>query len=88
MHYMETQLTLRVGRDLASRIDAHMRVAGVKRSALVRAALEAYLPPSHPPDRRSVKERLAPYAGALQVDRTAVERDELARTIRAHNWRE
>ena len=85
---MNTQLTLRLGRELAARIDANARTEGVKRSAVVRAALEAYLPPPRPAAKRSVKERLAPYVGVLTVDRASVERDDLARTIRAHNWRE
>ena len=85
---MDTQLTLRVGRELASRLDAHARAASVKRSAVVRAALEAYLSPVAAAPARSVRERLAPYIGVLTVDRAKVERDDLARTIRAHNWRE
>ena len=85
---MEAQLTLRVGRELAARIDAHARAAGAKRSAVVRAALEAYLPATPAADTRSVKKRLAPYIGALTVDRSAIDHDDLARTIRAHNWRE
>lgn len=85
---MEGQLTLRLGRDLVARIDAHARAAGAKRSAVVRAALEAYLRPAPPVDRRSVKERMAPYVGVLRVNRAAIDRDDLARTIRAHNWRE
>ncbi len=84
---MDTQVSLRIGRQLAARIDAKARAAGVKRSAIVRAALEAYLPTAPAAARRSVKERLAPYVGVLSVDRADVERDELARTIRAHNWR-
>lgn len=86
---MESQLTLRLGDDLAGRLDARARAAGVKRSAVVRAALEAYLAPSRPPaapDRRSVRERMAPYVGILGAA-PASERDELERTLRAHNWR-
>ncbi|HVZ50133.1 MAG TPA: CopG family transcriptional regulator [Gemmatimonadaceae bacterium] len=84
---MDTQLTLRLDGTLADRLDARARQAGVKRSAVVRAALEAYLAPAAPPaDRRSVKERMAPYVGILRA-RPASERDELERTLRAHNWR-
>ncbi|MGH7655258.1 MAG: ribbon-helix-helix protein, CopG family [Gemmatimonadaceae bacterium] len=85
---MNEQLTLRLGRDLAARIDASARAAGVKRSAVVRAALEAYLPAAQTAAKRSVKERLAPYVGVLTVNPDSVERDHLARTIREHNWRE
>ena len=86
---METQLTLRIGRDLAGRLDSRSRAAGVKRSAIVRAALEAYLGTAEPAaDRRSVRERMAPYVGILVDLPPHSERDELARTLRAHNWRE
>ena len=36
----------------------------------------------------AVHERIAPFLGALQLDRKAAERDELARRLRRHNWRE
>ena len=85
---MDHQLTLRIGKDLSSRLAAEARASGVKRSQVVRDALEAFLRPPAAPDHRSVKERLAQYVGALTVDAKAIERDDLARTIRAHNWRE
>ena len=86
---METQLTLRIGRDLASRLDSRSRMAGVKRSAIVRAALEAYLGGTGTgPGRRSVRERMAPYIGILRDLPPHSDRDEIARTLRAHNWRE
>jgi metal-responsive CopG/Arc/MetJ family transcriptional regulator len=86
---MDSQLTLRIGRDLSRRLDARSRAAGVKRSAVVRAALEAYLGAGEPaPPKRSVRERMAPYVGILGGSPAHAERDELARTLRAHNWRE
>lgn len=85
---MEAQLTLRLARNLATRLDAQATRAGVKRSAVVRAALDAYLPPStEPADRRSVHERMAPYVGILGGGSRTAERDDLERTLRAHNWR-
>ena len=85
---MDNQLTLRIPSDLAARLAARARAARVNRSQVVRDALDAYLRPSSSPDRRSVKERLAPYVGALTIDRAAIEKDDLARTIRDHNWRD
>jgi len=85
---MDAQVTLRIDRALAARLEAHARESGTKRSAVVRAALEAYLRPAPAATRRPVRERVASYVGALRVDRATVERDELARTIRAHNWRD
>ena len=85
---MDNQLTLRIPRDLATRLAARARAGRVNRSQVVRDALEVYLRPATAPDRRSVKERLAPYVGALTIDRAAIEKDDLARTIRDHNWRD
>ena len=84
---MEHQLTLRIPRNMATRLDACAKAARIKRSQVVRDALDAYLGTEPAPDKRSVKERLAPYVGALAISPKAVARDDFARTIRAHNWR-
>ena len=86
---MNDQITLRLPGDLASRIDRRAREAGVKRSAVVREALLAYLGPEGAPSKPlAVSERLAPFIGALRLDRPALERDDLAQRLREHNWRE
>ena len=53
----------------------------------MREALAAYLagrPGAGPGDAWA---RVQPLVGSLALDPAAVERDELARRIRAHNWR-
>jgi hypothetical protein len=86
---MDDQLTLRLPGDLARRLDSRAREAGVKRSAVVREALIAFLGPDGAPGKPlAVRERLAPFIGAIRLDRPALERDALARQLREHNWRE
>ena len=86
---MDDQMTLRLPGDLARRLARRAREAGVKRSAVVREALVAFLGPDHAPVRPlAVRERLGPFIGAVRLDRPALERDELARQLRDHNWRE
>ena len=85
---MDDQLTLRVPADLARRLAARARAAGIKRSQVVREALQAWLADApEAPRATSVRERMGPYVGALSLDRAALERDELAQRLRAHNWR-
>ena len=86
---MDAQLTLRVPADLARRLAARAKQAGVKRSQVVREALQAFLAVGVESSRTtSVRERLTPYIGAVSLDAPALERDDLARRIRSHNWRE
>lgn len=86
---MDAQLTLRVPADLAKRLAARARQTGVKRSQVVREALQAFLASGvEAPRTTSVRERLEPYIGAVSLDAAALERDDLARRVRSHNWRE
>jgi len=89
---MDDQLTLRLPTTLARQLDQRARAAGIKRSQLVREALAAYLSvdatDTTARSASAVHERIAPFLGALQLDRKAAERDELARRLRRHNWRE
>jgi predicted DNA-binding protein len=94
---MDEQLSLRLPRELARQLSHRARTAGVKRSAIVREALEAFLgAPPAPESAREVRERLAPFVGAVKLSRGtgagagagAGERDALLRQLRAHNWRE
>ena len=86
---MDAQLTLRVPAELARRLAARARANGVKRSQVVREALQAFLATgAEPPRTTSVRERLEPYIGAVSLDAPSFERDDLARRLRSHNWRE
>lgn len=84
---MQQQITLRLPRDLARAVARRARELGVPKSQVVREALVQYVagPPAPAPAR--LWERVAPLVGSLAIDPAAVERDELARRIRQHNWR-
>ena len=84
----EDQLTLRLPRELARALAQQARERGVPKSQLVREALQAYLagPPTDDPTAAWL--RVAPMVGSLSLDASAIERDALARQVRAHNWRE
>ena len=86
---MDAQLTLRVPADLAKRLATRAKLTGVKRSQVVREALQAFLAIGvEAPRTTSVRERLEPYIGAVSLDAAGLERDELTQRLRSHNWRE
>lgn len=86
--FMDDQLSLRLPADLARRLGQRARARGIKRSVIVREALEAFLAAVPAPESaREVRERLAPLVGAVKLNRAAIERDALARQLRDHNWR-
>lgn len=86
---MDSQITLRIPSALARRLAARAKATGAKRSQVVREALEAFLAlPSDRPRTASVRERIGSYIGAVSLDRPSAERDDLARRLRSHNWRE
>ena len=86
---MDAQVTLRVPAELARRLAARAKATGLKRSHVVREALQAFLQsPPDVPRSTTVRERIGSYVGAVSLDGPSVERDELARRLRSHNWRE
>lgn len=84
---MDTQTTIRLPRRLADALDRLARERGVPKSQLIREALDRYLaePVGPAPDR--VRERSAPYLGALALDHGRSDADPEARLIRSRNWR-
>jgi len=85
---MDDQLTFRLPREVALALARRARERRVPRSRLVREALEAYLGTAGAPAAGiSPRQRIAPFVGALALDRAAIERDALARQIRRRNWR-
>ncbi|MFN2564379.1 MAG: ribbon-helix-helix protein, CopG family [Gemmatimonadaceae bacterium] len=84
----DDQLTFRLPRELARALARRARERRVPKSQLVREVLEAYLAGAPAPDAAEAWRRVAPMVGALALDQTAIERDEIAAQIRAHNWRE
>ena len=89
MHYMSDQTSFRLPTPLARALARLARARGVPKSQLVREALERYLAESEPvPTSSAVRERSAPYIGAVRLDARALAADESTRLIRQRNWRE
>lgn len=84
----DDQITLRLPRALSRALGRRARERGVPKSQLAREALEAYLAGRPEDEPGAAWGRIAPLVGSLRLDRAAVERDALARQLRAHNWRE
>ncbi len=84
---METQLTLRLPRDLARAVARRARELGVPKSQLVREAIARYVAAPVAGRAQAVWERAVPFVGSLAIDRAAVEAAEIANRIRRHNWR-
>ena len=84
----EDQLTLRLPRELSRALARWARERGVPKSQLVREALQAYLAGAPADDPAAAWRRVTPMVGSLSLDAAAIERDALARQVRAHNWRE
>jgi predicted DNA-binding protein len=83
----EDQITLRLPRELARLLARRARERGLPKSQLVREAIQAYVADrSLPPG--AAWERVKHMVGSIELDQQAIERDELARQIRDHNWRE
>jgi predicted DNA-binding protein len=85
----EDQLTLRLPRDLARLLARRARERGLPKSQVVREAIQAYLVEQpHELPSGAAWERVRHMVGSLELDQQAIERDELARQIRDHNWRD
>ena len=84
----DTQLTLRLPRELQRVLARHARARGVPKSQLVREALQAYLAQGPEAGVDSLWQRVTPLVGSLALDAAAIERDSIAARLRAHNWRE
>jgi len=86
---MDEQLTFRLPPELAKLLARKARERRVSRAMLVREAIAAYLTGSAAaPNPVDPAARLAPFLGALRLDRARIERDALASRIREQNWRE
>lgn len=83
----EDQLTLRVEGLLAAALAREAKRRDVPKSQVVREALAAYLVGPPAADAAATWERVAPMIGSLELDPRAIDRDALARQLRAHNWR-
>ena len=84
---MNTQTTFRLPTPLAQALTRLARERGVPKSQLVREALEQYLAQDEPPSPSQVRERTAPYIGALRLVAAKLRSDPGARLIRERTWR-
>ena len=83
----DDQVTLRVDRTIAAALERQAKLRGVPKSQVVREALAAYLVGAPADDSAAAWDRVVPMVGSLALDRAAIDRDALARQLRAHNWR-
>jgi hypothetical protein len=87
LHPMPDQTSFRLPKDLLRALTRAARERGVPKSQLVREALQAYLAgPSTPPGE--AWERVSHFVGSVSLDPAAIEKGELSRQIRRHNWRD
>lgn len=84
---MADQTSFRLPPALARALARRARERGVPKSQVVREALEQYFAASEPLDADHVRERTAPYLGALELDAQRLGHDPTAGLIREHNWR-
>jgi len=83
----DDQLTLRLAADVAAALEREAKGRGVAKSQVVREAIRAYLVDSPAAQSADAWSRVAPLIGSAELDRKAASRDQLARRLRAHNWR-
>jgi hypothetical protein len=83
----DRQVTLRIGAGIERALREYAREQRVPKSQVVREALRAYLAVPSGVDASTAWKRVAPMVGSLSLDPAEIERDSLARQIRAHNWR-
>lgn len=84
---MPDQTSFRLPRDLLRALNRAARERGVPKSQLVREALQAYLVGPTAPAGEAW-ERVSHLVGSVALDHSALERDQIARQLRTHNWRE
>lgn len=88
MHYMDTQLTLRLPKELGRRLNRQAKARGVKKSQLVREAVAAWLDSAEGPTAEEMWERAKPFIGVLSGNREAMMADPIARQMYERNFRE
>jgi metal-responsive CopG/Arc/MetJ family transcriptional regulator len=83
---MSDQSSFRLPRALTQALARVARERGIPKSEVVREALQAYLI-DRAADPDAAWHRVAPMVGSVQLDAAEIERDALARQVKAHNWR-
>ena len=87
LYPMSDQSSFRLPKVLTHALNRIARERGVPKSQVVREALQAYLVGTAT-DADAAWRRVAPMIGSVTLDAREIERDALARQIKAHNWRE
>ena len=87
---MASQTSFRLPPEMLRELSKLARQRGVPKSQLVREALEQYLagaPSGSVAQPMSVRERSAPYIGAIRLPESSAD-DEVSVRIRRNNWRD
>ena len=83
----DDQVTLRLPRELARLLSRRAKERGVPKSQMVREAIQAYLADGGLEEGEAWRS-VASLVGSEPLDASGIERDDMARRIRAHNWRD
>jgi metal-responsive CopG/Arc/MetJ family transcriptional regulator len=85
---MDSQITLRLPKELARAIARSAKARGVPRSQLVREALAKYVSEPERESDEAFWERNKHFIGCLSLDHDAMMADPIARQMYEHNFRE
>lgn len=85
---MDSQITLRLPRDLARALSRRAKDRGVPKSQLVREAVARYIAEPEPLSDEEFNARLAQFVGKFPGDHAAAMTDPWARQIHENNFRE
>jgi predicted DNA-binding protein len=85
---MDSQMTLRLPRELDRALGRRAKERGVAKSQLVREALARYIAEPDPMSEEEFMARAAKYIGSVRGDQEAMLADPLARQIYERNFRE
>lgn len=85
---MESQLTLRLPRELARELARAAKSRGLKKSQVVREAVAEYLARQQRETSEQIWERVKHFAGSVPMDYDAMMADPMARQIYEHNFRD
>ncbi len=85
---MDSQLTLRLPRELARELSRRARARGVAKSQLVREAVARYISEPEPLTDADFLSRVTSFIGSLEGDQKAMAADPIARRMHDHNFRD
>ncbi len=85
---MDSQITLRLPRELARALSKRAKARGVPKSQLVREAVTRYMAEAESLTAEQVWQRSLPFIGSLEGDHEAAMADPLYRQIYEMNFRE